>query len=423
MSSKYALVNCDVFTAKGKELIKNGVVIVENGFISEVGKSSEITIPSDATTIDLDGGFLMPGLIDAHLHLQGFRTGDFVKEPLLTPFGVFVARAVQDAKALIEAGYTTVVDAGGLVALHLRDAIKEGSAVGPRIVASGPPLSQTFGHADTHYLPVDWVDLRTTKRLTPFASLICDGEDECRKATRYAMREGADFIKIMATGGVMSQKDRPEYTQFTKREIAAIVEEAAKAGRIVHAHAQGAKGIANAIESGVRVIAHAIYMGENEFNLAKEHGAVIVPTLAIVDKIIKVGQKHGVPEWGLKKAEEVYKTHIETVKKAYEAGVMIASGTDYIGGWLPMGENSIELKLYIEKVGMNSVDVLIAATKNAAYAAGLEKLVGTIEKGKVADMICVKGNPIDNIDVLLDKQNIIFVMKEGKIFKDLTGNR
>lgn len=418
MPKTYALVNCDIFVGTTDKLIKDGVIIVKNDLISDIGKSSEVDIPSNAEIIDLKKGFVMPGLIDAHLHLQGFRSGDFVKEPLLTPFGVFVARAVSDARSLLDAGYTTVVDAGGLVALHLREAINEGSVVGPRIVAAGPALSQTFGHADTHYLPIEWVDIRTTKKIMPFSSLICDGEDECRKATRYALREGVDFIKIMATGGVMSQKDRPEYTQFTINEIKAIVEEASKAGRIVHAHAQGSEGIANSIKAGVRVIAHAIYMGEEEFKLAKKKRAVIVPTLAIVNKIIEIGEKHGVPEWGLKKAEEVYDTHINTVKKAYREGVLIASGTDYLGGWLPMGENSIEIKLYVEKIGMRPFDAIVTATKNAAYAAGLEKMTGTLNKGKKADIIVIRGNPLENIDLLIDKDKIVFVMKNGKIFKD-----
>ena len=419
MPQTYTLVNCDIFTGKEEKVIKNGVIIIENGTIKAVGKASEINIPPDTTVIDMKKGFVMPGLIDAHLHLQGFRSGDFVKEQLITPFGVFVARAVADAKRLIDAGYTTVVDAGGIVALHLRDAVNEGSVIGPRIVAAGPSLSQTFGHGDSHYLPIQWVDMRTTRKIMPFSSLICDGEDECRKAARHALREGADFIKIMATGGVMSQKDRPEYTQFTIKEIKVIVEEASKAGRIVHAHAQGAEGIANSIKAGVRVIAHAIYMGEEEFELAKEYNAVIVPTLAIVDKILEAGEKHGVPEWGLKKAEEVYEVHINTIKKAYRSGVLIAAGTDYLGGWLPMGENAVEPVLYVKKIGMRPYEALITATKNAAYAAGIEKGVGVLEVGKKADLIALRGNPLKNIDLLMEENKVIFVMKDGKIFKNI----
>ncbi len=416
-----AVVNARIFDGTGAPLLNNGVIVVEDGIIRDVGTAGSVEIPSDAKTIDAKGKIVLPGLIDAHLHLQGFRSGDFVKEPLLTPFGVFVARAARDAESLLNAGFTTVVDAGGLVALHLKYAVREGTVNGPRIAAAGPALSQTFGHGDEHYFPVEWVDYRTTRKFTPFVSLICDGEDECRKAARYALREGADFIKIMSTGGVLSEKDRPEYLQFTVKEIRAIVEEASNAMRIVHSHAQGAQGIKNAIEAGVKVIAHAIYMDEEGFEMAKEKDAVVVPTLAIVEKILEVGKEVGVPEWGLKKSEEVHKVHIENMRKAYKAGVKIAAGTDYVGGWLPQGENAIELKIYVEKIGMTPQDALVSATKHAAQAADLADKTGTIEKGKFADLIVVEGNPLENIDVLLDKSNILLVMRDGKVFKNNLG--
>ena len=413
-----AIVNGKIFTAVNSNIISNGAMVIENGRIKDVGKEGEINIPPNTEIIDVKGRFVMPGLIDSHLHLQGFRSGDFVKEPLLTPFGVFVARAVKDAEALLDAGYTTVVDTGGLVALHLKYAINEGTILGPRIVAAGPGLSQTFGHGDQHYLPVHWVDIRTTNKFTPFVSLICDGIDECRKAARYAFRLGADFIKIMATGGVLSEKDRPEHIQFTREEMEAIVYEARKVGKFVHAHAQGGEGIKLAIQAGVRVIAHAIFMDEEGFELAKSNSVVVVPTLSIVEKIINEGSEHGVPEWGLKKAEEIYEIHVDTIRKAYRAGVTIAAGTDYIGGWLPQGENSIELKLYVEKVGMKPIDALISTTRNGAYVAGFERDIGSIEKGKLADIIVVDGDPLSNIEILLDRNNILMVMKEGKIYQN-----
>ncbi len=409
--------NGRIFDSTGKDPFI-GRIVVENDVVKDIGTRGEVEIPEDAEVIDLGGKTVLPGLIDAHMHLTGLRSGDMVKEPLLTPFGVFVARAVNDLRALLDAGFTTIGDAGGLVALHLKYAVNEGTTIGPRIIAAGPFLSQTFGHGDTHYMPVEWVDMRTTKKLTPLAGLICDGADECRKAARYAMREGADFIKIMTTGGVLSEKDRPEYIQFTLDEIRAIVEEAEHANRFVHAHAQGAQGIKNALVAGVKVIAHAIYMDEEGFELAKEKDAVVVPTLSIVDKIISIGRKVGIPEWGLKKSEEVYKIHLETIRKAYKAGVKLATGTDFIGGPFPQGENALELKLLVEKIGMSPKDAIIASTRNGAQAVGLASKLGTLERGKLADLIVVDGDPLNDINVLMNKDNILLVMKSGKIYKN-----
>lgn len=414
---RYVLTNCYVFDGLGN--LFKGSVVVDDGKIVDVGSVGSVEVPKDAEVIDLGGMYLLPGLIDAHLHLVGMRTGDFVKEPLLTPYETFVARVVKDLEELIYSGFTTVGDAGSLIAVKVKQAVNEGTIVGPRIVAAGLTLSPTFGHGDTHYLPIEYVDFRTTRKLTPLASLICDGVDECRKAARYALREDADFIKIMATGGVLSQKDRPEYRQFTLEEIKAIVDEARAAGRFVHAHAQGTEGIKNAILGGVKVIAHAIYIDEECSALAKDLDVVVVPTLSIVDRILAIGSKIGIPEWGLKKAEEANKAHISNIRKAYKLGVKIATGTDFCGGPLRMGDNALEIKLLVEKVGMEPKEALIAATRVAAEAVGLKDKVGTIEKGKIADLIAVSGNPLSNLDILMSKDNIKLVIKEGKIIKKL----
>jgi len=414
---RYVLTNCYVFDGLGN--LFKGSVVVEDGKIVDVGSVGSVEVPKDAEVIDLGGMYLLPGLIDAHLHLVGMRTGDFVKEPLLTPYETFVARVVKDLEELIYSGFTTVGDAGSLIAVKVKQAVNEGTIVGPRIVAAGLTLSPTFGHGDIHYLPIEYVDFRTTRKLTPLASLICDGVDECRKAARYALREDADFIKIMATGGVLSQKDRPEYRQFTLEEIKAIVDEARAAGRFVHAHAQGTEGIKNAILGGVKVIAHAIYIDEECSALAKDLDVVVVPTLSIVDRILAIGSKIGIPEWGLKKAEEANKAHISNIRKAYKLGVKIATGTDFCGGPLRMGDNALEIKLLVEKVGMEPKEALIAATRVAAEAVGLKDKVGTIEKGKIADLIAVSGDPLSNLDILMSKDNIKLVIKEGKIIKKL----
>ncbi|MEM0021537.1 MAG: amidohydrolase family protein [Fervidicoccaceae archaeon] len=417
-TNKIVIDNVRIFSSERMNLIENGTVVVENGKIVEAGSKGSVELPQDAHLIDGRGRVALPGLIDAHLHITGMRTGDSVKEPLLTPMGVFFARGVKDLERLINAGFTTIVDAGGIVALHLREAVSEGTIVGPRIFAAGFSLSPTFGHGDVHYMPVEYVDARTSKFMKPLKGLICDGEAECRKAARYALREGADFIKVMATGGVLSQRDRPEYRQFTLEELKVIVDEARAAKRFVHAHAQGKEGIINALNAGVKVIAHAIYMDEEAAELAKEKDAVVVPTLAIVHKILEVGAKAGIPEWGLRKSEEVFKEHVENARKARKLGVKLATGTDFLGGFFPHGENALELKLFVEKLGMSPAEAIRASTEVASEVAGMKEILGKIEKGKLADLVLVRENPLLSIDSLLKAENIELVMKGGEIVKN-----
>jgi len=290
--------------------------------------------------------------------------------------------------------------------------------MGPRIIAAGPVLSQTFGHGDTHYMPIEYVDYRTTKKLTPFTSLICDGSDECRKAARYAFREGADFIKVMASGGVLSQRDRPEYRQFTLEELKAIVDEANAVGKWVHAHAEGKIGIINSAKAGIKVIAHGDMMDEEAANEVLKAGSVVIPTFAIDYALLEKGSELGVPEWGMKKIKELYEIHVENARLAYKMGIKLATGTDFSGGVGKHGDNAMELKLFVEKIGMKNEEALISSTKIASEATGLEKLIGTIEEGKIADLIVINGNPLDDINVLLNKNNIQLVMKEGEIYKN-----
>jgi len=415
---KVVLENVRIFSPDRTDLVENGRIVVEGSRIVSAGTRGSVDLPPDARVVDGMGRVALPGLIDAHLHITGMRTGDNVKEPLLTPMGVFFARGVKDLEKLINAGFTTVVDAGGIVALHLREAVREGTIAGPRIYAAGYALSPTFGHGDVHYLPIEYVDARTSKFMKPLKGLICDGEPECRKAARYSLREGADFIKVMATGGVLSQRDRPEYRQFTLEELKVIVDEARAARRFVHAHAQGKEGIMNALNAGVKVIAHAIYMDEEAAQLAKEKDAVVVPTLSIVHKILEVGERAGIPEWGLRKSEEVFKDHIENARRARNLGVKLATGTDFLGGFFPHGENAMELKLFVDKLGMSPSEAIRAATETAAEVAGMKGELGRLESGMIADIILVRENPLLSIDSLLRAENIELVMKEGEIVKN-----
>lgn len=412
-----ALSGLRIVKGTGEPSIENGVIVIEGSLIRDVGSSGSVEVPPNADVVELRGYTALPGLIDAHMHLLGYRTLDMVKEPLLVPYATRVARVVQDLRSLIEAGFTTVVDAGSDIGVPIKHALTEGTIVGPRVVSAGHVISQTFGHGDTHYLPPEYVDVRTSK-LGGF-SVLCDGVEECRKAARFVLREGADFIKICTTGGVLSERDRPEYVQFTLEEVRAIVEEAEHAGRWVHAHAQGSRGIVNALKAGVKVIAHGIFIDDEGIELAKERNAVVVPTFAIVDQILKYGEELGTPRWGLEKAREVYEAHIENIRRAYRAGVKLATGTDFVGGTkaLKHGDNAVELEIFVEKLGMSPLEAITCATKNAAESAGLEKRVGTLEKGKLADIVIVRGDPLTDVKLLTNRENIVAVIKEGRAIK------
>lgn len=402
-----ALVNGFLIDGTGGKPLDKATVIIEGGKIREVGSSNSVKIPENAKIINVDGLTIMPGLIDAHMHFMGTRTHK-LEENFVIPDQVKLLRCVSDASALLDAGFTTVKDCGGTNGLYLKFAIAEGSIRGPRVIAAGHALSQTFGHGDIHFLPIAWA-----KEKIP---TICDGVDDCRRASRYALREGADFIKICATGGVMSMRDRPEHVQFSYEEMKAIVEEARKVGTFVTAHAQGTEGIKIAIHAGVKTIDHGIYLDDEAIKIMKEKDVILVPTLSIVNQIVKYGREAGIVEWGLSKASEAFEAHLESVRKAYAAGVKIAVGTDFGGPPLwKLGTNAMELELLVEKIGFKPMDAIVSATKISAEACGLEKKTGTIEPGKLADIIVVKGNPLENISILRDVNNIKLVLKEGKI--------
>jgi imidazolonepropionase-like amidohydrolase len=399
----------------GAKPLKDAVILVEGTRITAVGKKGEVDIPKKIkkTEIDASGKTVMPGMIDSHLHLIGMKTDRWLEEDLVRPHQLALIKSAYDAIDLLEAGFTTVKDCGGF-GIYLKRAIAEGTTRGPRILSAGYVLSQTAGHGDSHYLPVEWVDARVTKR---GMSLLCDGVPECIKAARYALREGADFIKVCTSGGVMSMIDRPEHTQFTLEEMKAIVEEAKHVGKFVTAHCQGTDAMKNSIIAGIKTIDHAFYPDDEVIEMAKKKKDVIfVPTLSINWRIVFEGENAGYPPWAVAKGKEVWEVTIKNIAKLYKAGLTIASATDFCGSpLLKMGTNAMELELLTKHCGFKPMDALIAATRNGAKACGLENDLGTIEKGKLADIILVDGDPLKDIKVLQNKNKINMVMKEGKI--------
>lgn len=390
----------------GSEPVRNAVVVVEGSQILSVERGESFDVPADAHVIDLSDKTVLPGFIDAHVHLMGLTHDTLNPVQWMTvPDSLAAVRAAKEAEALLKAGFTTVRDVGSHVAIGVRDAIEEGTAAGCRILTSGPVLGQTGGHVDAHFVPLSWV------REKNWYGFIVDGVDGCRQGAREILRQGADLLKICTTGGVMSQKDHPHHEQFTVDEIAAIVEEARRVGKFVASHAQSDAGIRNAVRCGVHTIEHAIYCDDETVRMILEHGTIVVPTLAVVERFYRRGEEFGLPEWSIRKIKEVRDAHWDSVARLYKAGVTLALGTDFLGGpLLTHGENAEEF-LLLHQAGLSPMDAIVAGTRNAALALGRDDL-GVVEPGRLADLVAVEGDPLEDLAVL---QRVSFVMKDGEV--------
>ena len=401
-----ALSGGKLIDGNGGAPVENTVVVIRGKRIEAVGRVETVRVPQGAEVIDVTGKTVMPGLIDAHLHLLGIRSMSQVTW-LIDPPHLRGMRAVMDAWRLVDAGFTTVRDCGGMLAIYLKGAVEEGSIIGPRIVAAGLAVSQTAGHADWHFVPREWNERLMLGRLA-------DGVAEVRKAAREQLREGADFLKIMTTGGVMSEKDEPTASQFSMEEIRAFVEEAHNAGVKTATHAQGTQGIKNALLADIDSVEHGFYLDDECIELMLKQGSFLVPTLAIVESIVTRGGEAGVMEASIKKARTIQQVQVQAFKKAYQAGVKCGLGTDYLSDPMsPMGENAVELEMYVKKAGFSPMEAILCATRNNAELLGLQDDLGTLEAGKQADLIVVDGDPLQDIAVLRDKTNIIRVFKGG----------
>ena len=370
-------------------------LVVEEGRIAALGDPEDLAAHDEHYEHDV----VLPGLVDAHVHLSGIRTMDpmrWVRADETT----LAVRATADLEKLLAAGFTSVRDVGSTAGLGLRTAVEEGEVPGPRVYTSGRSISQTAGHGDSHFLPLEWVEGGT------FLSTLADGEDECRKEARKRIRAGVDCLKIMTTGGVLSEKDAPDQSQFTDGEIRAFTEEAHRVGIPVASHAQGAPGIKSALENGVDTIEHGFYVDDEAIALFLETDATFVPTLAIMHRIAERGEEHDMPDWGLRKAREAREVHFESTKRAYDAGVPIALGTDFIGPELvPHGENALEAELLVSEVGMSEMDAVRAGTGVAARTVPGDD-IGVIEEGRFADLLAPESNPLSDIGALRDVEAV-----------------
>jgi imidazolonepropionase-like amidohydrolase len=330
-----------------------------------------------------------------------------------TPAVVLALRITRVIEETLDAGFTTVRDAGGIDGGWAR-AVESRLLRGPRILPSGSMLSQTAGHGDWRPRFSDGGPPRSVPGLFAFPEL-CDGVDAVRRAARQQLRRGATQLKVMASGGAMSPADELDHTQFTVEEIAAAVHEARAAGTYVLAHAYGPRAIRNALEAGVRSIEHGNFIDEATADAIKARDAWLVPTLATYEMIDKHGPADGVPERNLRKIRQALARGEEAVAIARRAGLRIGSGSDLLGSM--QGYKTRELSLKAKVLG--SVGAIVSATKVNAEMFGIGERVGTLEEGKWADVILVRGNPADDITVLENAENVRLVMKQGKVLKRL----
>jgi imidazolonepropionase-like amidohydrolase len=379
-------------------------VIIEGDRITGLQKGfAEV---EGATIIDLSDKFVLPGLMDMHVHLQGELGPNNDRDTLKMSSQLMQMRSLHYAMNTLVAGFTTVRDVGssGQEMYAMRDAIERGWVDGPRIIAAGG-IGITGGHADISGVRPELMEHWTSVN-------VCDGPFDCRRAARNVIKYGGDLIKITSTGGVMTQRATGTGQQMEMDELREIVRSASRMGRKVASHAHEEDGIIAALEAGVASIEHGTYTGPRAIKLFKETGAYLVPTLLAGKTVatLAVEAEFMAPEVR-EKAVRVGNDMAGNFEKAHKAGVKVAYGTD--SGISPHGTNAEEAVLMVE-AGMSEMDVIVSATVNAADLIGMSDSIGTIETGKYADIIAVDESPLEDIGELLD---VDFVMKGGKVYK------
>ena len=381
-------------------MLVNADILIESGVIVKVSKN--IPVMSHYEIIDLQDMTILPGLMDAHVHLTGntdLKGHEGISESsyLATIYGV------KNAKQTLMAGFTTVrnVGASNYSDVALRDGIDQKAILGPTLLVSGPPLGITGGHCDSNILPAEYEYK---------AQGVADGPWEVRRKVRENKKYGADLIKYCATGGVMSKGTNVNNRQYTLDEMKAIVDEAHTLGMKVAAHAHGLEGIRMAIKAGVDSVEHSSLIDQETINLAIAKGVFLAMDIYVSDYILGEGAKNGIPEYSLNKERIVGKRQRENFKMAVESGAKMLFGTD--AGIFPHGKNAKQFK-YMVEWGMKPIEAIQASTINTAELFGKTN-IGEIKETFDADLIGVKGNPLKDITLL---ENVGFIMKEGQVIK------
>ena len=383
-------------------------IVIEGSKIQAI-ETGYITPDSEDEFIDLSGYTVLPGLMDMHVHLSSEYSKNSYQERISLNAGDYAIRAVSNAEKTLMAGFTSVRNLGdsGGVSISLRNAIKKGIVIGPRIFSSGTTIASSGGHGDS----TNSLNQSLTSDPGP-AEGIVNSENDASKAVRFRYKEGADLIKITATGGVLSNAKNSQNPQLTEKEIVQIVNMAKDYGFKVAAHAHGSEGIKRAVRAGVHSIEHGTLMDDEGMRLMREKGTYYVPTIiAGLWVAEKAKDPDFFPELVRPKAAEIGPQIKGTFGKAYQAGVKIAYGTDT--GVSAHGNNATEFKHMVE-AGMPPMKAIQSATVEAAKLLGEYEQLGSLAEGKVADIIAVNGNPVEDITIL---EEVDFVMKSGRVYK------
>nr|WP_297348339.1 amidohydrolase family protein [uncultured Glaciecola sp.] len=401
--SQQILIKADALldVSNGKT-IKNVSVLVENNKIISVSQQGTIN-PTDATVVDLKGMTLVPGLMDMHVHLTGDATDNFLAAKGNSVPRVTV-KAVKNAEVTLMAGFTTIRNLGakGYSVIAVRDGINAGEVPGPRIWAAGYSVGVTGGHCDDNFSPPEAQSKSTG---------VADGPWAVRAKVRENIKYGANTIKVCATGGVFSKGTKVGIQQLTEEEIRAAVEEAHMRGLIAAAHAHGTNGIKAAIRAGIDSIEHCSFLDDEAIELALKMGTYFSCDIYNTEYTLAFGEANGVPEENINKEKLVSQAQRDSFTKAVKAGVKMVFGSD--AAIYPHGDNGKQFSRMV-RFGMTPLQAIQAATINSATLLKQEADLGQIKAGFLADIIAVKGNPLENISLL---ENVHFVMKDGKVYK------
>jgi len=403
----YALTGATVIDGHGGAPLNDTTVLVDNGVIKAVGNRESIIVKDNITEIDVGGHFILPGLIDAHVHIVGVASPKLLDNIVESKY-LQAMRTVVEAGKLLEYGFTTIRSGGSRYDIFLKRAIEEGTVIGPRILTCGLALCCSRGHGDSIRRDIYEFPENFVKDNLPKAQLV-DGVEEVRKAVRQLIGQNVDHIKFWATGGGAWEKERTTDMHFTRAEMEVIMEEARMVGLPVMCHAESVESVKIAVDLGVRSIEHAD--DDNGYELDDEtcmkmveKNIFLTPTLAIFYFDLEEDEEDILPSW------------VRSLKRAKKHGVKMLLGTDtWADSVTPYGKFNIsEIKLLVDVLDMTPLEAITAATKHGAEACGIGDKIGTVEKGKLADLLVVKKDPVSDIKVLLDKDNVRYVIKDGK---------